>query len=146
MSINLTNFDYLWIGLIVFIILAIIVWQIAKRLGRPEIEADSLEKIKQQWAEIEKLVEQNSPLSWKMAVLEADKILDYALKSLGLPGKDMGERVRAAGFQYPEIRRVWPAHQVRNRLVHETDYTLDRRTAKESMEKFKQALKMLRVL
>jgi len=146
MSITFTKLDYIWLSLLIAAIIVFILWLISRRLKRVEIDSFSQEKIKKQWQEIENLLSQDSASAWKLAVLEADKLLDYTLKAIGLPGKDLGERLRAAAYNYSKIREVWPAHKVRNRLVHEAEYQLDKRTARRAVEQFKKALKILRAL
>ena len=146
MSIELTKFDFVWLILLAILVLVIIIWLIGRKIKKSEAEDYVLEKIKKQWAEIESLVNQNSATAWKLAIMEADKLLDYALKSIGAPGKDLGERLKAYGYKYPKIKEVWPAHKVRNCLVHETDYQLNKGVAKRSLEQFKKALKVLKVL
>jgi len=129
---------------VVVIVLAIVVWRVIKR--QSEIDPELQQTTAKQWQDITAMGAQNSPLAWKVAVLEADKLVDHALKTIGVPGKDFGERIRAASYQHHELRGVWPAHVVRNRLAHEPNYSLDRRTAQQALARFHQALKLLRVL
>lgn len=145
MSITLSNFDYIWLSLVGLAVIIFVIWLIARR-RRSALEPTSLEKIEETWRQIEELVKQNQPMSWKMAILEADKILDYALKSLALPGQDLGERLRVAHYNYPAVNEVWPAHKMRNRLVHETDYQITQREAARAIEQYRRTLKVLRAL
>src|SRR3989338_6029178 len=92
------------------------------------------------WQELEKMLD-GSESQWSMAVMEADKLFDRVMRSMALPGKDFGERLRFLSLSRPEIRAVWPAHLIRNRLVHESHYELDRRTAISVLKTFERALK-----
>jgi len=85
-------------------------------------------------------------MSYKLAVMEADKLLDHTLKAMTMPGKDMGERLKAVGYKYPNIRQVWFAHRIRNQIVHEASYNLSSSLAKKAIKSFKQALKELSIL
>ncbi|KKU49279.1 hypothetical protein A3H10_04180 [Candidatus Uhrbacteria bacterium RIFCSPLOWO2_12_FULL_46_10] len=97
------------------------------------------------WQELEAMLAGGSS-QWAVAVIEADKLFDRVTRSMALPGKDFGERLRFLSLSRPEIRAVWPAHLIRNRLVHEAHYELDRRTAISVLKTFERALKDLGIL
>ncbi|NQU83804.1 MAG: hypothetical protein HQ536_03775, partial [Parcubacteria group bacterium] len=100
---------------------------------RPELHGLNREGIKKQWDSIEELVSRKEETAWKLAVMEADKLLDHVLKSMAIPGLNLGERLRFVEHKYPKIRNVWPAHKVRNRLVHEAGYHLNRNSAQRAI-------------
>lgn len=102
--------------------------------------------IKEKWAEIENLMKSDSGLSWKLAVIEADKLMDSALKRAFMRGDTMGERLRFAVHKHPKIRKVWEAHILRNDLVHETDRPLSRGEAEKAIGLFREGLKTLGML
>jgi hypothetical protein len=145
MSITLSPSDYYLMTFVGLAVIIFVIWLVVHR-RRSALEPNSLEKIEETWQQIEALVKQNQPMSWKMAILEADKILDYALKALALPGQDLGERLRVAHYNYPTVNEVWPAHKMRNRLVHETDYNITQREAARAIEQYRRTLKVLRAL
>ena len=97
------------------------------------------------WQELEAMLAGGSS-QWTVAVIEADKLLDRVMRSMALPGKDFGERLRFLSLSRPEIRAVWPAHLIRNRLVHESHYELERRVALNALKTFERAFKDLGVL
>ena len=99
--------------------------------------------IKKRWQEIEAMLGRPGEMNYKLAVMEADKLLDYVLKSMSMSGKDMGERIRFASFKFGRLRKVWWAHVLRNQLVHETTFSLDYGTAKRAIKTFKRALEEL---
>ncbi len=102
--------------------------------------------IKKRWQEIENLLKKPGEMNYKIAVLEADKLLDYALKSMAMPGKDLAERIRFASFKFNKLKRIWWAHGVRNQLVHEPSFHLNYGIAKKAIRDFKRALKEIGVL
>jgi hypothetical protein len=130
---------------VVFLVAAVVIAGFLRKLRKPELEGLSTQKIKQLWEQIEQSAKQGK-LGGKIAVIEADKLLDNVLKSMLFPGETMGERLKMAGYKYPGIREVWTAHRVRNRLVHETDYELRDRDVRETLDDFKKALRELNVL
>lgn len=104
------------------------------------------EGFKKQWQMIEDLLKKPGEMNYKLAVLEADKLLDYVLKSMAMPGKDLKERLRFATFKYRKLKRVYWAHGVRNQLVHEPAFHLDFSLAKRAVKEFKRALEELGAL
>ncbi|MFH1838022.1 MAG: hypothetical protein ABH808_00775 [Candidatus Kuenenbacteria bacterium] len=104
------------------------------------------EEIKKKWQEIEGLLNKSSEISYKLAILEADKLLDHVLKSMFFPGNTLGERLKVACYKYEKLRQVWWAHKVRNQLVHETNYHLAYGEAKKALNIFKKGFEELGIL
>ncbi len=83
---------------------------------------------------------------YKLAVIEADKLVDRAFKERGLRGQTMGERLVSAGEFLSDKEAVWQAHKLRNRLVHEMDIELSLVQTKKALASFARALKDLGAL
>ncbi|PJE65460.1 hypothetical protein COU91_01515 [Candidatus Saccharibacteria bacterium CG10_big_fil_rev_8_21_14_0_10_47_8] len=81
-----------------------------------------------------------------LAVIDADKLLDEALKRRNFNGKTMGERLVAAQRSLTDNDSVWYAHKLRNRLVHEPDTKLKKREAQNALAGFRRGLKDLGAL
>ncbi len=106
-------------------------------------ERSDREAMRRRWAEIEQMSHGSGEMSRKMAVLEADKLLDQALKALAMAGNTLGERLRFAQYKYPDLRDVWWAHRVRNQLVHEASYHLDAGLAAKAVRAYRRALRRI---
>lgn len=132
-------------ALIVIILLAKAIKWMRKSFGRPELHGMSEAQIRAHWQEIEKLTE-SGRMGAKMAIVEADKLLDSALKSMAMSGNTLGERLKFACYKYPELRNVWNAHKLRNRLVHEHSFEPSTGEARAAIRDFKRALQILKVL
>lgn len=133
------------LGVVVAVLILIgVVIVLVRKLQRPELEGLTPEKVKQYWEQLRASSKQG-PLGQKIAVIEADKLLDNVLKSMLIPGDTMGERLKMAAYKYPHIKDVWPAHRLRNQLVHETNFEL-KGEAKWALDDFEDALRLLRVL
>lgn len=76
-----------------------------------------------------------------MAVLNADKLFDNALKELGYKGATMGERLKRAAKSLNNANAVWAAHKLRNRIAHEDKTTVSKAQAKKAVAIFRSALK-----
>lgn len=81
-----------------------------------------------------------------LAVIDADKLLDEALRKRNYRGKTMGERLVAAQHEIKDNDGVWYAHKLRNRLVHEPSVRLRKNEAKNALSGFRQGLKDLGAL
>lgn len=70
------------------------------------------------------LTTSHDEMKLKSAVMEADKLLDYVLKSKRIKGDTLGERLKNAKhlFKTSSYNRVWEAHKLRNRLAHEMNF------------------------
>ena len=93
--------------------------------------------------DVEDYQTRDNKLSYNAAVIEADKLLDRALMELGVPGKTMGERLKASSTRFTQLNSVWYAHKQRNQIAHEQDFNLEYNQAKHALASFRQALKDL---
>lgn len=96
------------------------------------------------WQEVLKLAAKKE--TWPQAIMEADKLLDLALKKRHFKGKTMGERLTDASREFRDIDATWKAHKLRNKVVHETDVTLRKRDVHAALKRFLNALKDLGAL
>lgn len=103
-------------------------------------------EIKNKWAEIESIANNGKEMYYKMAIIEADKLLDDVFKKLGTPGSTMGERLKFLIYKYPGLKKVWEAHIIRNNISHESNYELYKSTAQRALSIYKNALKELGAL
>ncbi len=95
-----------------------------------------------QWATIEGF-QKNGGAGLNLAIFEADKLLDHALKHRGFRGDTMGERLKDASRAFMDRDGVWRAHKLRNRLAHEQNVSLGFGQADQALRSFKAALKDL---
>lgn len=99
------------------------------------------------WGEIQRHVDSTKEAEWKMAVIEADKLMEDVLKKAGFPGETMGERLMAIQQgQLQSLDYIWEAHKIRNRLAHDTNYFLRQAEAQRAVKLFSRALEELQVL
>lgn len=113
----------------------------------PDAEIDHSLKVTKEWENILKRLEAKDEANHKLAVIEADKLLDTVLKKLTIPGSTMGERLKAIPVsQLPSIDNVWQVHKLRNHLVHTTEFVLTDNKAKQAIAIYKQAFIELKVL
>ena len=92
---------------------------------------------------IENTLSRENELSYNTVVTEADKLLDKALCEAGIPGRTMGDRLKASGNRFSQLNAVWYAHKLRNQIAHEHNFHLDYKQSAHALETFKQALRDL---
>ena len=92
------------------------------------------------WGEILELVNTDNPGNWRLAVIEADVMLDDLMKRLGYLGDTLGERLRSAdSATFRSLQEAWEAHRVRNQIAHEgSDFVLTQREARRIIDLFRQ--------
>lgn len=86
----------------------------------------------QQWQKITKLAESDSESDWRIAIVEADVMLEDMLRAQGYEQDTLGEILRSiekADFQ--NLEKAWEAHKVRNKIAHEgSNFKLTEREVK----------------
>ena len=99
---------------------------------------------KPRWQEVQKLCGKAN--TWPMAIINADKLVDEALRLTGFKGKTMGERLVAAQRTLSDNDGVWFGHKLRNKLVHEDMPKLPKQDVQTALKGLRQALIDLGVL
>ncbi|MFH1077996.1 MAG: hypothetical protein V1745_01785 [Patescibacteria group bacterium] len=136
---------WVFVGVIAFAFVIFLVVKIQRLFRRPDLYGMTREDVQRRWIQIRE-TSQKGMMGAKLAIMEADILLDAALKSMTMPGTTLGERLRVACYKYPKLERVWWAHKLRNRLVHESTYQIGPRQAHQALDEFERALKMLNLL
>ena len=131
----------LLLGFAVFgILVLMVIGRLTHRLRRPMNQR----YFHTRWLETLEMVKTQEGMV--LAVINADKLFDQALKRRGFHGKTMGERLVSAQRALTDNDAVWFAHKLRNRLVHEPQPRLHVRDAKQALAGFKQGLRDLGAL
>ena len=99
------------------------------------------------WEEIQRHLNSVKEAEWKFAVIEADSLVDYILRSSGYPGDTMGDRLKNIDkSQIVTLDGLWEAHKIRNRLAHDPNYFLRYGEAKRAVKLYEETLKELNAL
>lgn len=110
--------------------------------GRGGTKQFNKEAYQKDWLSIEMSVS-NDPASQQFAILQADKLLDRALRERGYRGETMGERMTVASRMFTRRDAVWAAHKLRNRIAHDDKVMINAGLTKKALASFKKALKDL---
>ena len=80
--------------------------------------------------------------SLKLAIIDADKLVDELLKDMRFEGEHMADRLEQITKQnFSTIDRLWRAHKIRNRLVHEPDFKISKEEAEQIFNDYEAFLK-----
>lgn len=84
-----------------------------------EKQSDKEENGNYRWHYILTLIEGTQESDWRVAILEADSLLEEVLKEKGFSGETLNELLNSAresGFRH--IQDAWDAHIYRNEIAH----------------------------
>jgi uncharacterized membrane protein len=90
------------------------------------------------FADMKEHISSDNPNDWKLAIIEADIILDEALKRQGYAGNSLGERLRSVSpVAMQTLDDAWEAHKVRNDIAHSgVDFVLTQKLAKDTIVRY----------
>lgn len=123
--------------LFVIVDVLIVAYVLFRRFGK-KLTREVIDEIQTEW---KKIIREHDR---KTAILEADKLLDYALTRLGYRGS-LGAKLKGSPHLFKNINDIWAAHKVRNDIAHKINYQVDEKTYKATMLKFKQAFRDLKI-
>ncbi|MDO8507659.1 MAG: hypothetical protein Q7S53_03780 [bacterium] len=105
--------------------------------------------VSSKWQEIEQLIGQGKPSTYKVAIMEADKLVDYVLKAKVGSDGTMADRMKKAQkffSSYSDYQNLWSAHKTRNMIAHEATHDLLFPEVKRTMTYFEKSLRDLKAL
>jgi predicted transcriptional regulator len=103
----------------------------------------NVEEFQVEWLKIMNSLDNKRVETFELAIINADKLLDKALRDLGVPGITMGERLKSAKTKFAKPANVWRAHILRNKIAHESDHNLKIVPARRALTIYRRALKEL---
>lgn len=104
----------------------------------------NVENYTAEWKELQKLCATRK--TWPKAILQADELLDKALKQKRFKGKTMGERLVAAQHQLTANDKVWYSHKFCKQVADVDVRTLKKQEIADVLIGFRQALRDLGAL
>ena len=105
-----------------------------------------VKKMNKVWDVIMEKLKSDSESDYKLAVIEADNILDEVFKKTGYKGKDLEAKLKQLSpTHYPNLDKMKEAHQIRNDIVRDPDYQLSLGEAKKVLAVYRKILEELEV-
>lgn len=95
------------------------------------------------WDKIIAQSESANSSDWRLAIIEADIMLDDLLAVLHLPGETMGDKLKAVEkSDFNTIDLAWEAHKARNMIAHEgSNFLLNQRETRRIISLYEAVFK-----
>lgn len=92
----------------------------------------------ERWEKVVEHVRSENPSDWRLAIIEADIILDELLTKIGYQGETLGEKLKqVTKGDVKSIDQAWEAHKIRNQIAHEGgDFILTQRETKRVVDMY----------
>jgi len=93
-------------------------------------------KRNERWDKVILHASSDNPNDWRLAVIEADIMLDEIITRMGYQGMTLGDRLKQiTPGDMRTLDAAWEAHRVRNQIAHEgSDFILTQREAKRVID------------
>lgn len=99
------------------------------------------------WDAIQEHIASDAQAAWKLAVIEADKMLDDLTVQQGFFGATLGERLKNADDSvFRTLQDAWEAHKIRNRIAHEAGFHLTRREAQRAISMYERVFREFKIV
>jgi hypothetical protein len=111
-----------------------------------ELHGGSIEN--NRWESVQTHLSSSNPNDWKLAIIEADVLLERMLEKAGYAGNTVGERLKSASSRsFATLDDAWTAHRVRNQIAHGgADFVLTQKIANETLILYERVFKEFDVL
>lgn len=94
-----------------------------------KIETSPPEQSELRWQRILNLASSPNESDWKVAIIEADNILEEMVETMGYAGDSLGEKMKSIEkSDFTTLDDAWEAHKARNRIAHSSEHITQRET------------------
>ena len=100
------------------------------------------------WEQVLKYMNSGSASDWRLAIIEADVMLDELLRTLGYLGESVGEMLKSVDKNdFLTLDEAWEAHKVRNTIAHTGgEFQLNERETKRVIALFEKVFKEFEII
>lgn len=122
------------------------IWE--KNLYPEHIEVSVVAEKNERWQRVLEHSATENPSDWRLAVLEADIILDEMLDQEGYVGDTIGDKLKKAHRgEFRTLDQAWEAHRIRNAIAHEgQDFELTQRETRRILGLYEQVFREFEVI
>ena len=101
-------------------------------------------KIEKDWNKITTRLNTGLESEYKLAVIEADNMMDETLRNMGYGGDTLGERLKKlTAATLTNMADLEEAHKVRNNIIHDPDYRLSLDQGRKTLASYEKAFRDL---
>ncbi|MDO8619981.1 MAG: hypothetical protein Q7R64_01370 [bacterium] len=99
--------------------------------------------VQKRWDRVQTHLHSENESDWRLAVLEADVLLDEMVTHMGYHGDSLGEKLKGIEkSDFLTLDGAWEAHAVRNKIAHEgATFALTEREAKRVIKLYEEVFK-----
>ncbi len=107
------------------------------------LEEEVKSKENEKWLKVLSHAHSENPAEWRLAIIEADIMLDQLLTDLEYQGEGVGEKLKAVDpTDMLTLESAWEAHKVRNRIAHSgQDFELSERETRRVIGLFEEVFR-----
>lgn len=116
--------------------------------ARKPVAAEDVPRIQLRWNRLQEQAHSDNEQNWRLAILEADIMLNELLDTKGYKGDTMADKMKQVDrADFNTIDSAWEAHRVRNRIAHEGPaYLLDAREVHRVMGLYEKVFKEFKLI
>ena len=102
----------------------------------------------EKWEKVVKYANSNNASDWRLAIIEADVMLEELLRTIGYKGESVGEILKSVDKnEFLTIEDAWEAHKVRNAIAHSGgEFQLNERETRRVITLFEKVFKEFQVI
>lgn len=95
------------------------------------------------WQRVLSHIESPNESDWRLAILEADLILEEILEKMSYKGETIGEKLKSVErSDFHTLDEAWEAHKIRNQIAHDGSvFKVDHREAKRVVGLYEKVFK-----
>jgi|GEM_PF-1075195 len=150
-----TVLSFIFLGIIIFSLVRMREIQLADKeeirhnIEKARLRAKEKERNENpKWHYILTLIESPNSSDWRVAIMEADSMMEDELKERGLSGNTLSELLEGAkNSGYRSLQDAWDAHIIRNKIAHEgIDYPLSQIEGRRVVKMYQNFFEELEVI
>ncbi|MFA6790246.1 MAG: hypothetical protein WCR65_01565 [Parcubacteria group bacterium] len=112
-----------------------------------DIPTASKKKMQKRWMDIESRLLSGDMSQYKIAILEADGFVNETLGKIGYKGRNMKEKLEGiTDRQLSAAQPLREAHSIRNEIINDRNYSIDRERAAEALNIYKNFLETIEII
>ena len=125
-----------------------------KKIYNPPLETSTpesneiAESKNEKWEKVIKYANSSNASDWRLAVIEADVMLEELLHTLGHKEESVGEMLKSVDKnEFLTIEDAWEAHKIRNAVAHSGgNFQLSEREAKRAIALFEKVFREFQII
>ena len=92
---------------------------------------------------VEKHMTSDNSAEWRLAIIEADTLLEEMVKKMGYEGTTLGEMLKnIEPSDFTTLNDAWEAHKIRNQIAHQgSSFVLTKREAKRVVQLYERVFR-----